>query len=43
MLSQRTLPEGVAIEIKVISDAGVEAYVGRPAGATQYQSHIFKK
>ena len=42
-VSQRTLPEGVAIEIKVISDAGVEAYVGRPAGATQYQSHIFKK
>lgn len=42
-VSQRTLPEGVAIEIKVISDAGVEAYVGRPAGATQYQSHIFNK
>lgn len=42
-VSQRTLPEGVAIEIKVISDAGVEAYLGRPAGATQYQSHIFKK
>lgn len=42
-VSQRTLPEGVAIEIKVISDAGVEAYVGRPVGATQYQSHIFKK
>lgn len=42
-VSQRTLPEGVAIEIKVISDAGIEAYLGRPAGATQYQSHIFKK
>ena len=42
-VSQRTLPEGVAIEIKVISDAGVEAYVGRPAVATQYQSHIFNK
>ncbi|HBY90503.1 MAG TPA: CamS family sex pheromone protein [Aerococcaceae bacterium] len=42
-VSQRTLPEGVAIEIKVISDAGVEAYVGRPTGATQYLSHIFNK
>lgn len=42
-VSQRTLPDGVAIEIKVISDVGVEAYLGRPAGATQYQSHIFNK
>lgn len=42
-VSQRTLPDGVAIEVKIMSDAGVEAYVGRAAGATQYQSHIFQK
>ena len=40
-VAQSTLPGGIEIEIKITSDVGVEGYVGRPAGATQFESHVF--
>ncbi|AXY24802.1 CamS family sex pheromone protein [Suicoccus acidiformans] len=40
-VAQRTLPSEVAIEITIRSANGIEAYVGRPAGATQFENHIF--
>ncbi|MCW6659654.1 CamS family sex pheromone protein [Aerococcaceae bacterium NML191292] len=40
-MAQSYLPTGIPIEIKIESGAGIEAYVGRPAGATHYQSHVF--
>lgn len=40
-VAQSTLPEGVAIEIVVDSSIGRQSYVGRPAGSTSFQSHVF--
>ncbi|MGF3067072.1 CamS family sex pheromone protein [Facklamia sp. P12945] len=41
--AQKTLPENIAIEIKIVSNADTEAYIGRNAGETEYQSHIFRQ
>lgn len=42
-VAQRNLPEGVAVEIMISSEVGIEGFVARPAGATQYQSYIFNQ
>lgn len=41
--AQRHFPENIGIEIKIVSNTGVEAYVGRQVGASEYQSHIFRQ
>ncbi|MGX7109200.1 CamS family sex pheromone protein [Facklamia miroungae] len=41
--AQRTLPENIAIEIKIVSNADTEAFIGRAAGETEYQSHVFRQ
>lgn len=40
-VAQRHLPEGVNIEIVIDSTVGREAYIGRSANSTSFQSHIF--
>ena len=40
-VAQNVLPDGITIEIKILSDVGIEAYVGRTAGSTQFESHVF--
>ncbi len=40
--AQKNLPEGVNIEITINSAAGVESYIGRQAGAKEFQTHIFQ-
>lgn len=42
-MAQTHLPENIEIEIKIISNTGVEAYVGRPSGQQEFQSHIFRQ
>ena len=41
--AQRTLPENIAVEIKIVSNMDVEAFVGRDSGQTEYQSHVFRQ
>lgn len=40
-MAQQYLPEGVEIEIDIVSATGTEAYVGRQAGSSQFESHVF--
>lgn len=40
-VAHSSLPEGIPIQIKIESGLGIEAYVGRSAGNSQYQSHVF--
>lgn len=40
-VAQRELPKNVAIEIKIESIEGIEAYVGRAANDDKFQSHVF--
>lgn len=41
--AQRYLPDNINIEIKIVSNTGTEAYVGRQAGESEYQTHIFRQ
>lgn len=42
-IAQKRLPEGIGIEIKVISVGGVESFVGRSPGESTFQSYIFRQ
>ena len=42
-VAQRTLPEGIGLEIKIQSAAGTEAFVGRQPGESQISSHVFRQ
>lgn len=42
-VAQNRLPEGIGLEIKIISAAGTEAFVGRQPGESQIKSHIFRQ
>lgn len=40
---QSRLPEGIGLEIKIISSAGTESFIGRQPGESQIKSHIFRQ
>lgn len=42
-VAQNRLPEGIGVEIKVVSVAGVEAFIGRTPGESTFQSYIFRQ
>ncbi|MGX7106550.1 CamS family sex pheromone protein [Hutsoniella sourekii] len=39
--AKRHLPEGIDIEINIVSTNGIEAFIGRKPGETEFASHIF--
>ncbi len=42
-VAQSRLPEGIGLEIKIVSSAGIEAFIGRQPGESQIKSHIFRQ
>lgn len=42
-IAQSRLPEGIGLEIKIISSAGTEAFIGRQPGESQINAHIFRQ